>query len=106
LPAQHAVLLIIADGILVRRIFIAMTLTTTTPSVEAPDVPSAATAATDTAATPLSPETAQLVPGQGNPTLEQPDVSAPFGLQVEEEGEVDDDEVWPGLASPLPLPEP
>lgn len=51
-------------------------MTPTTPPVEAPAAPSATIAAA-----PLTPGSAQLVPEQGSPTLEQPDDSSPLPTQ-------------------------
>jgi hypothetical protein len=51
-------------------------MATTTPPVEAPAEPSATIDAA-----PLTPGSAQLVPEQGSPTVDQPDVSASGQLQ-------------------------
>lgn len=51
-------------------------MATTTPPVEAPAAPSATIDAA-----PLTPGSAQLVPEQGSPTVDQPDVSASGQLQ-------------------------
>lgn len=73
---QLADLLNSPTWVFVSRIFTFNAMASTTPPVEAPAAPSATVAAV-----PLTPGSTQLVPEQGSPTVDKPDVSASGQVQ-------------------------